>query len=143
MAFGEKRRGRPPNRPNKVTAETVKRALETGKLPSDQLLTLGRLAVGMASRLQAALGLSDPKLDLNVAMNSKAWEEFKAWVQLAIDANTKAAPYFSYRLATLKLERGIPDLSAMSDDELDEVERVAGLLTAGRGNSNGEGSALN
>lgn len=131
MAFGDARkakRGRPKNSPNKVTTERVKRALEGGPLPSDQLLTLGRLAMGMASRLQAALNMGDPKVTLDMVMASKAWGEFKEWVRLAIDANNKAAPYFSYRLASLKLERGLPNLADLSDDELDQIENVAGIL---------------
>ena len=144
MAFGDARktepkpvkRGRPKNSPNKVTQERVRRALESGPLPSDQLLTLGRLAVGMASRVQAALQMGT--VDLDTVMKSKAWEEFKEWVRIAIDANNKAAPYFSYRLAALKLERGLPDLSALSDDELDQVERVTNLLTTGGRGSGGE-----
>lgn len=142
MAFGEKRkaaRGRPKNSPNRVTKERVRRALDTGILPSDQLLNIGRLAVGMASRLQAALNMGPPGSDLTEIMKGKAWEEFKEWVRLAIDANTKAAPYFAYRLASLKLERGLPNLTDLSDDELDQVERVASLIAAGGSDPGGAG----
>src|SRR5882762_5760886 len=137
MAFGEARKkklGRPKNVPNKVTQETVRRALDTGALPSEQLLKLGRLAIGMVAKLQEYLAIGRPgeKPDEFAAkLMSKAHEEYKAWFALAIDANNKASPYFSYRLAAVKVERGVPDLAALTDDELHEVERVAELLTAG------------
>lgn len=126
------------NRPNKVTAGAVKRALEGGPLPAEQLLTLGRLAMGMCARLQPKVEPTD-KVPLETIMKTSAWTEFKEWVRLAIDANNKAAPYYSYRLAAVKLEHGVPDLASLTNDELDTIERAAGIVAPGRGDPNGTG----
>ena len=122
------------NRPNKVTTETVKRALEGGPLPAEQLLTIGRLCMGMMARMQQLVG------EINeTSMAKRAYAEFKEWTRLATDANTKAAPYFSYRLAAVKLERGVTDLASLTDDELDTLERAAGIATSNRSDPNGAG----
>jgi hypothetical protein len=128
---------RPKNKPNKVTREAVARALEGGPLPSDQLLTIGRLCMGMMARMQQLAG------EINVeSLGKAAYTEFKEWARLAIDANNKAAPYFAYRYSAVKLEQGVPDLSGMTNDELNEVERTARLIAQHRGNPDGAASKV-
>jgi hypothetical protein len=122
--------GRPKNRPNKVTTETVRRALETGPLPAEQLLTLARTAVGMASKFQPRFTGAEGEVEAFALSPLNA--EFKEWMRLSIEASKAAAPYFNYRLTALKLEGGVPDLSVMSDDELNAIERTARLIAEHR-----------
>jgi len=100
--------------PNKVTAESVRRALDGGPLPPENLLTLGRICMGMVARFQ-------PREDNPLANMA----EMREWTRLAIDANKAAGPYFAYRLAAIKHIHQHADLGRLSDEELRRLEQIA------------------
>jgi hypothetical protein len=118
--------------------------MDTGPLPSEELLSLGRFARGVASRLQVELGMGAPDFKFSAVLGTKLYDELKDWMRLAGQLCAAGAPYYAYKLATMRVTGALPNLAAMSDDKLDEIERVASLLAdGGRSGSNGEGSALN
>lgn len=136
-------KGRPRNTPNKVTAEKVRRALDSGPLPNEELLNLGRMARGVASRLQTELGMAAPGFKFADVLGTKLYAELKEWMKLGGTLFASAAPYYCYKLTSMKVTGAVPDLAGMSDDELDQVERVNQLIAAHRGGQNGAGSPLN
>lgn len=135
--------GRKKGTPNKVTQQQVKRALESGPLPSEELLNLGRMARGVASRLQTELGMAAPDFKFAEVLGTKLYAELKEWMKLAGNICSAAAPYYAYKLASMKITGAITDLSGLTDDELDQVERVNQLIAARRGDTHGAGSSLN
>lgn len=104
---------------------------------------MGRMARGVASRIQNELGMAEPGFKFETVIGTKLYAELKEWMKLGGTLFSSAAPYYAYKLASMKIVGGIPDLSGLSDDELDQVERVNQLIAAHRGDQNGKGSPLN
>lgn len=105
--------GRKPNTPNKFSSARAERAAKEGPLPPDNLLAIARHAMAMAMRYR--LTADNPEADKT---------EHKAWMQIALDANNKAAPYFSPRMSAMHITHKHLDLSQLSDDELTAIEAV-------------------
>lgn len=91
-------------------------------MPSEIMLENARILQGMAAKYQ-------PKAD---GSNQNANEEkFIDLLTRSTDAASKAAPYYEYRLAALKVSKAPVDLSELTDNEIRSVlkihERIAGV----------------
>lgn len=123
--------GRPKNRPNKVTTEAVKRALDSGPLPAENMLAIARTCMGMASRYQRLVGEDITKA------SEATLAKFKEWLQLTLQANAAAAPYYNYRLSALKIEDRRVDLTQLTDKELEQFESLYARAAAPRSGEGG------
>jgi hypothetical protein len=123
--------GRPKNSVNKISSEAVKRALSEGPLPAENMLAIARTCMGMASRYQRMVGE-----DLAKASEATI-AKFKEWLQLTLQANAAAAPYYNHRLTALRIEDRRVDLTQLTDKELEQFESLYARASAPRGGEGG------
>ena len=133
MPRGGKRKGagKPAGQPNKPKREAVSRARATGKMPSEIMLENARILQGMAARYQplATNPLADEAKFVDLLMQST-------------EAASKAAPYFEYRLASVKMTVEPLDLSKLTDKQIEQLIAIRETATPEGDSPGGAGPTL-
>jgi hypothetical protein len=106
-------------------------------MPSEIMLSLGRICE-IITNYYRPKQVENKDGTKRLEWTAEQRTEFKEFVRLAAECCGKAAPYMEQRLSSFLVTHRHPDLTKLSDDELDTIEAALDRVSDAPGGADGE-----